>query len=49
MHAKVKAGGVAGSVSILIVWLAGQAGVEVPPEVASALTTVLAAAAGWLR
>jgi len=34
--------------SIVAVWLAGQAGVTVPPEVASALTTLISAAAAWV-
>lgn len=46
---KVAAGGVAGAVTIILVWLLNTAaGVDVPPEVASALTTVLSFAAGWI-
>ena len=32
----------------VIVWTAGQFGVDMPPEVASAWATLLAVAAGWL-
>lgn len=49
MHSKVKAGGVAGAVSILIVFFLGQVGVEVPAEVASAITTVISAIAGYIK
>ena len=39
---KVTNGGLAGGLSILIVWVVSYFGnVEIPPEVASALTTVL--------
>ena len=48
-HPKVKAAGAAGAASIVLVWALGLAGVTLPPEVASALTTLLAAGAGWLR
>lgn len=49
VNPKVKAGGVAGAATVLLVWAAGQAGVDVPPEVASAVTVLLSAAAGWVR
>lgn len=35
--------GVAGSVTVMLVWVLGQVGVEVPVEVAAALGTVIAA------
>lgn len=38
---KVAAGGLAGGVSMLIVWGIGAAGVEVPAEVAAAITTIV--------
>lgn len=41
---KVAAGGVAGAATIVLVWLLGLAGVDMPPEVASAATALL----GWL-
>ena len=46
---KVAAAGTAGAASIVLVWLLGQAGVEVPAEVASALTTLIAFAGGYLK
>lgn len=46
---KVAAAGIAGSLTVLLVWLAGQAGIEVPPEVASAVTTLVAFVAGYLK
>lgn len=41
-NTKVAAGGLAGGISTLIVWGLGAAGVEVPPEVAAALATLVA-------
>lgn len=46
---KVQAAGAGGALAIVLVWLAGQFGVDVPPEVAAAFTTLLAFAAGWWR
>lgn len=46
---KVTAATLAGGVTVIVVWGAGQAGLDVPPEVASAFTTVLAGAAGWFK
>lgn len=46
---KVAAAGIAGACTVILVWLAGLAGVEVPSEVASALTALLAFAAGYLK
>lgn len=46
---KVSAAGAAGSLTIILVWAATTyGGLEIPPEVASAFTTVVAFAAGWL-
>jgi hypothetical protein len=38
---KVTAGGVAGALTVLVVWILGMFHVQVPPEVASALTVIL--------
>ena len=38
----------AGAVTILLVWGAGMAGLPVPAEVASAFTTIVAAAILWI-
>ena len=47
---KVAAAGIAGAVTVILVWLLNTAaGVDVPPEVASSFTAVLAFAAGWLK
>ena len=46
---KVAASGIAGALTIVIVWAAGMAGVDVPPEVASAFTVIISFAAGWLK
>lgn len=46
---KVVAGAVAGSATVVIVWLLGQFGVDVPPEVASALTVLLGSGAAYLK
>lgn len=47
MKRKVQAGGLAGALTVILVWAAGAAGLEVPPEVASSFTTLLAVAVGW--
>ena len=43
---KVSVGAVAGAVSILAVWGASLAGLDVPPEAASAFTVVVTAVIG---
>jgi hypothetical protein len=45
---KVGAAGLAGAVSVILVWVATLAGVEMPAEVAAAITAVLAFGAGYL-
>ncbi len=44
---KVATGALAGAVSVIVVWLITKFGVEVPPEIASAFTTVISALAGY--
>lgn len=45
---KVAAGGLAGSVTIILVWILNSGvGVDVPPEVASAFTTLFSVVTGW--
>lgn len=46
---KVVAGGAAGAATVLIVFIAGQLGLEVPPEAASALTVLIGSAAAYLK
>lgn len=49
VNPKVAAGGLAGAVTILVVYFAGLAGLDVPPEVASAFSVVVGAVAGYLK
>jgi hypothetical protein len=49
MNPKVQAVGAAGAVTVIVVWGASLAHVQVPPEVASAFTLLVATAAGWFR
>lgn len=46
---KVVAGGVAGAATIVLVYTLGQAGVDVPAEVASAITVLIGFAASYLK
>lgn len=45
---KVGGGAIAGTISILLVWLLGVMGITLPPEVSSAVTTILSFAVSWL-
>jgi hypothetical protein len=45
---KVATGGAAGAVTVLAVWGASLAGVDVPPEAASAFTTFVTVAAAYI-
>lgn len=45
---KVTSGGLAGMLMILLVWVAGEFGLEVPPEVASAATVLITAGVAYL-
>lgn len=44
--ANVTAG--SGSAVVVLIWLAGHAGVDLPAEVAGALVVVISVVAGWL-
>lgn len=46
---KVVAATAAGAATIVLVWIAGLLGLAVPPEVASAVTVLLAAGAAYLK
>lgn len=46
---KVSAAGAGGAFAVVLVWTLGQAGIDMPPEVAASVTVLLAFAAGWLR
>lgn len=45
---KVTAGGLASALTIVLVWALGAAGIDVPAEVASAITTIFGFAAAYL-
>jgi len=46
-NTKVAAGGLAGGLSMLIIWGVGAAGVDVPAEVAAAITTLVTFVVGY--
>jgi hypothetical protein len=46
---KVAAAGVAGSFTIVLVYVAGLIGLDIPPEVASAVTAIVAFGAGYIK
>lgn len=46
---KVQAGGYAGAGGIVLLWAAGQLGIELSPEVAGALVLLLSGAGAWLK
>jgi putative flippase GtrA len=45
---KVTAGGVAGALTVLVVWILGLLHVPVPPEVASAITVIISFVTSYL-
>jgi len=46
---KVAAAGISGAVALIIVWVAGLFGLDVPPEVAAAFTVILAFVAAYFK
>lgn len=46
---KVVASGMAGALVLVVVWVVGLFGLDVPPEVAAAATVVVAGVAGYVR
>lgn len=46
---KVTAAGAGGALAIVLVWAAGLAGLDMPAEVAAAITVLVATAAGYLK
>ena len=46
---KVAAAGIGGSVSVIVIWAAGQFGLEVPAEVGAAFAALVSFAAGYLK
>lgn len=49
MNPKVLASGTAGAATVVLVWVASMFNVDVPPEVASAVTVLISTGAGWLK
>lgn len=49
MNPKVAAGGAAGALTVLLIWVASLFGVDVPPEAASAFTVLVSTGAGYLK
>ena len=49
LNPKIASAGIAGALTVVLVWLVGVLGVEVPAEVASAVTVIIAFAAGYIR
>jgi hypothetical protein len=45
---KILAAGIGGAVSVVLAWLLGVFGVDVPAEVAAAMTTIIAFAFGYM-
>jgi hypothetical protein len=45
---KITAATLAGAIVTIVIWILRLAHVDVPPEVAAAITTILAAVAGYL-
>lgn len=46
---KVAAGGAAGSLTVVLVWVLGELGLDITAEVASALTVLLSTGAAYLK
>lgn len=49
LHPKVQAASGAAALSVVLVFIAQQAGLTIPPDVASAITALLTIAAGYLK
>lgn len=49
LNPKIAASGAAGAITVLLVYLCSVAGIEIPNEVAAAITVIIAFAAGYLR
>ncbi len=49
LNPKVAAGAAAGAVTVVLVWCLSLLGVEVPVEVASAITVIISLAAAYVR
>lgn len=49
LNPKTTAAGIAGAVTLVIVFILSQLGVEIPADVASAITVIIAFAAAYLK
>lgn len=49
IHPKVVAGTFGGGLSVILVWILGVVGVDVPAEVASAITALISGLFGYLQ
>ena len=49
LNPNTSAAGLGGAIALLIVFFAGQFGVEIPADVASAITVIVAFAAAYLK
>lgn len=49
LNPKIASAGIAGAITVVLLWILSMIGVEVPVEVASAVTVIIAFAAGYLR
>lgn len=46
--ASTVATGLSGAVTIIVIWIIGQRGVVIPPEIAAAITVVISTLTGYL-
>lgn len=46
---KVQAAGAAGAITVLLVWIAGMFGLDVPAEAASAFTVLISTVAAYIK
>lgn len=49
LNPKIASAGIAGALTVVLVWIVGVLGIAVPAEVASAVTVIIAFAAGYMR
>lgn len=49
LNPKTTAAGIAGALTLVIVFVLGQLGVEIPADVAAAVTTIIAFVAAYLK
>lgn len=49
LNPKTTAAGVAGAVTLVIVFVLGRLGVEIPPDVAAAVTVIISFVAAYLK